>query len=208
MSRLHARQIPSEKRSVADIPVLVEQLRSRSGVLREQARGALVAIGQASVGPLVKALSDPDEQVRWEAANALGCLRDRSAAPALVAALGDPRDGVRWLAAEGLIALRYEALESLLKALLQPRNVTLLGEASRHVLRVLSKRVGGTWLAPLVAAFKNYEPEAAVPTAAFAALGQFRMIAAAGAAGRPMPGSVVGRTAGHSQVEGVLHAKS
>jgi HEAT repeat protein len=209
MRRVHAWHSRGDHHSIADTPALIAELGSQDGVVRERARAALVALGKPSVAPLVKALSDQDEQVRWEAANALGCLCDRSAAAALVAALGDERPGVRWLAAEALIALRFDALDPMLKALLAPGNAASLGAASRRVLHVLAKKRGGQWLTPLVAAFDSYEPEIAVPLAAFRALEQLRMMAAAGIAGRPIAGSAVGREIARSEAaEGGQHAES
>jgi HEAT repeat protein len=41
------------------------------GVVRREARLALVFIGKPAVDPLIPLLQDPDDDVRWEAAKAL-----------------------------------------------------------------------------------------------------------------------------------------
>jgi hypothetical protein len=197
VTRLH---VPSRRRdyhSAADLPALIAALASPDGVERERARGALVALGEPAVAPLVRALSDQDRQVRWEAANALACLRAPSAADALVAALGDERIGVRWLAAEGLIALGHHALEPIFKALVEPGNATSLGEGSHHVLHVLAKNKGGQWLAPVVEAIDSHESGIAVPLAAFRALEQLRTTAAGCVTGRPASESLIGKRTSH-----------
>ncbi|MGH7602153.1 MAG: HEAT repeat domain-containing protein, partial [bacterium] len=96
---------------------LLAALSSKVGMDRQRARLALVKIGQLSVPFLLEALTDANDQVRWEAAKALGSIKDPAAAPALVNALLDECTEVRWLAAEGLIALQRAALAPLLQAL-------------------------------------------------------------------------------------------
>jgi HEAT repeat protein len=185
VKRLHVPTRRENHHPVADIPELIAELGSQDGVERERARETLVALGKAAVAPLVSALSDQDGQVRWEAANALSCLRDPSAASALVEALGDDRSGVRWLAAEALIALGQGALALLLKPLSNPANAALIGDGARHVLHVLARNKGGQWLTPVVEALNSYEPGVAVPLAALRDLGQLRAKATAGVPRRP-----------------------
>ena len=153
-----------------DISSLVTDLASRDPVVREDARETLVAIGAAAVGPLVQALLDAESRVRWEAAKALTRIRDPAASPALVLALGDDHFGTRWLAAEGLIALGWDALEPLLKALLDPVNAVWLGEGAHHVLHELYRKCRAPWLLHVMTALREHEPGMAVPPAALTAL--------------------------------------
>jgi HEAT repeat protein len=152
----------------------VAGLASGNPIVREEAREALVAVGTPAVAPLVRALLDPDKRVRWEAAKALSFIHDPAAAPALVLALGDDHFGTRWLAAEGLIALGRDALEPLLRALLDPANAVWLGEGAHHVLHELQRRRRATWLTPVMRALREREPGMAVPPAALAALKALR----------------------------------
>ena len=168
---------PRRRRAIqvaADIPALVADLASKDPVVREDAREALVAAGKPAVGPLVGALFDRDSRVRWEAAKALVCIGDPSAAPALVRALGVDHFGTRWLAAEALIVLGCDALEPLLKALLDPANAVWLGEGAHHVLHELSRMYRLPWLLPVMTALREREPGLAVPPAALAALQTIR----------------------------------
>lgn len=67
---------------------------------------------------LVLALRHRDAGVQYEAAEALGLLREPSAVPSLMAALtGDRYSGVRWKAAEALARIGAPAVEPLIQAL-------------------------------------------------------------------------------------------
>ena len=156
--------------TAADIPALVADLASDNGIIRENAREALVVLGKPAVEPLVQALGNEDRWVRWEAAKALSSIIDPSAATALSKALGDERPGVRWLAAEALIALGADALEPLLRSLLNPANVFWSSEGAHHVLHELAKRFPSPSLDRVIAALDKPEPTMAVPSAALAAL--------------------------------------
>ncbi len=76
--------------------------------VRGQAAWALGRRGapaRPAVPALVRALGDPQESVRWNAAVALGQIGSALARPALFASLGDPRQTVRWRSAEALNAI-------------------------------------------------------------------------------------------------------
>lgn len=53
---------------------LLTALGSKDGMERQRARLALIEIGQPSVPFLIEALTDANDQVRWEAAMALGSI--------------------------------------------------------------------------------------------------------------------------------------
>ena len=79
-----------------------------------------------AVDALVELLKDPDRQVRWEVAKALGEIANPRAAPALLVTLEDEGLDIRWLAAEGLIALGPVGLAPLLEALVEKANSAYL----------------------------------------------------------------------------------
>jgi HEAT repeat protein len=165
----------SESRRTTRIPFLVDDLAGRDPVVREKARASLVAIGKPAVPALIQLLAHRRPHVRWEAAKALCGIADPLAATALVNALDDPNDDVRWLAAEGLIALRREGLQPLLAALLERAQSSWFRQGARHVCRALAtKRRLGPILRPLLAAFGRFEPQMAVPLAAYMALSKLR----------------------------------
>lgn len=75
------------------VPTLIEALRRLPDrEAREHIAGALAGTGADAVGPLVRALRDPDPKVRGGAARAIEKLgaQAQAAVPALVAALSDP----------------------------------------------------------------------------------------------------------------------
>jgi HEAT repeat protein len=149
---------------------LLAALASYDGIARQRARRDLVVIGRPAVAPLIKALTDPNDDVRWEAAKALGQISDPAAAPALVNALEDEVSAVRWLGAEGLIALGRGGLVPLLQALEQRSDSVWLREGAHHVLHDLARGDLEDVLSPVLAALEDIEPAIEVPWAARAAL--------------------------------------
>jgi HEAT repeat protein len=136
----------------------------------QHARQCLAQIGKKAVPALVRALADPREQVRWEAAKALSEIADPTALPALVAALEDRNSGVSWLAAEGLIAIGRESAVPILQALVDnPRSVSLR-QAAHHVLHDLGQGELTQVIKPVLTAMGDIEPDIAVPSAAVEAL--------------------------------------
>jgi HEAT repeat protein len=119
------------------------------------------------VPELIEALRNKNEDIRWEAAKALGQIKDTMAAPALVKALSDKNFGVRWLAAEGLIIMRNAAIPPLLQELIQHPDVIWLRQGAYHVLHDLAKKRGfSQQVAPVLAALEGLEPALKVPMAA------------------------------------------
>lgn len=149
---------------------LVRALGSSDGATRQNARRRLTNMGGAAVQSLVEALEDHREQVRWEAAKALGAIGDDRAAPALVEHLNDEDFAVRWLAAEALGAMQESALPALLQALQDHANVLQLREGAHHVLTKLQRRETVTIVEPVMRALDKMEPELTVPLAAKVAL--------------------------------------
>jgi len=141
---------------------LLNALHSEDGEERRRARLSLVSLGSEAVDPLIELLPDPDHEVRWEAAKALGEIADPRAAPGLVVTLEDAGFDIRWLAAEGLIALGKAGLEPLLETLLKKADSVYLREGAHHVMYDLSHRGLQDPLAPAMAALEGVDPEIAV----------------------------------------------
>lgn len=92
--------------------------------MRLRACLSLVAIGEQAVGPLVEALANPKELVRWQAAKALGQIdvawgrhADPATISALIADLGSKDGLVRLRARVCLVAIGGKAVGSLVEAL-------------------------------------------------------------------------------------------
>ena len=87
--------------SGSNLESLMDKLSSKDGMIRQKARESLVALGKPAVSSLTDVLQNStSDQVRWEAAKALGAIGDTSSIPSLVKALSDSNDDVVWLAAE------------------------------------------------------------------------------------------------------------
>ena len=150
---------------------LVAQLGSKDGTKRQEARSALVKTGFAATPQLLDVLESDQRQLRWEAAKSLVEIADPATAERLVAALADNDSDVQWVVGEALIALGRDALPPLLAELTHPNRSHRIFEGSHHVLHELAKRHNlGSVLDPVLAAFKQSEPEVAVPVAANTAL--------------------------------------
>ena len=159
------------ERDLATVQQHIDTLSASDVLVRDRARHALVRIGQPAVGPLIEALASAHENVRWEAAKALGEIGNPAAAPALIEALDDERFAVRWVAAEGLIALGRAGVGALLNALMAASwDNVWLREGAHHVLRSQLGASFGHHLAPVIAALEDLEPSVTVPTAAYHAL--------------------------------------
>lgn len=152
------------------VDLLVRDLSSRDGLVRQRARESLVVIGRPAVPPLIEALRARGRWTRWEAAKALAEIGDPRAAAALVAALEDRGPGVRWLAAVGLITLREKGVPPLLRALMRRSSSVWLREGAHHVLRALTKGDLDGQLIPVVDALEGVQPAIETPHAALAAL--------------------------------------
>ena len=115
---------------------LMDMLASKDGVIRQNAREALVALGKAAVSSLTQALLNSRlDQVRWEAAKALGAINDAGSIPSLVKALEDSNHDVAWLAADALITYKKAAWPALLQALIKSESDSIeLRKGAHHVL--------------------------------------------------------------------------
>jgi HEAT repeat protein len=116
--------VQSSHTDPATINSLIAELGSKDMRVRIKARQSLVAIGEPAVARLVKALSDPKEWVRWEAAKALGQIdvawsshADPATISALVTDLGSKDGLVRVRARLSLVAIGAQAVGPLVKAL-------------------------------------------------------------------------------------------
>jgi hypothetical protein len=116
---------------------LMSMLESKDGMARKKAREALVKIGEPAVSSLITALEQSKtDQVRWEAAKALGTIGDEESIPALVKALEDLNADVAWLAAVGLKKFKMTAWPYLLRVLVENgAKSALLCQGAYHVLQ-------------------------------------------------------------------------
>jgi len=122
-----------------DLQELMQKFYSKNGLQRADAREKVIRHGRHAVPALISVLQDKSIHVRWEAAKALGQIKDPSCAPALVDRLTDESPEIRWLAAEGLIALRRDSLQPLLTRLVEDFNSSVYRQGVHHVLHALER---------------------------------------------------------------------
>jgi len=125
-----------QKWTGTDIGSLMDSLKGKDGAARQKAREALVEMGKPAVLPLSRALQETKlDQVRWEAAKALGDIGDAGAIAPLVKVLGGSDADVAWLAAEGLKKFKKAAWPALLRELVKNgEDSVLLRQGAHHVL--------------------------------------------------------------------------
>ena len=167
------RTVTPDDRRTERILQWASALDSESRLEREAARHALVEEGSAAVPALIECTRGDAAHLRWEAAKALGEIREPESAPALIHLLDDEDSGVRWLAAEGLLALERRALMPLLTALERPGS-RRLREGAYHVLRRLPCWRLVEVLMPVMDALEHTAAEVTVPLAAGSALESLR----------------------------------
>jgi HEAT repeat protein len=149
------------------VELLVAALAHKDGGERLHAREQLVEIGNPAVPALIEALGSPSENVRWEAAKALGMIRDPRAASALVDALEDPEPAVRWLAAKALIALGRAGLVAVLRGVERCVDDTWMKEGTIHVLHTWVREGVVPEALPVLEALEEIQPRIEAPVAAY-----------------------------------------
>jgi HEAT repeat protein len=132
--------------------------------LNGYAAPGLVKMGAPAVDALVAAMKDPDADVRWEAANALGEIKDPRAVPSLIEAL-QVKD-LQWHAALALGEIKDPRAVEPLIAALQNKDAEFREQVASALGQIKDPRAD----AALIAALKDPEPK--VLHAAANALGQ------------------------------------
>jgi len=116
LRRVYAAAILGEIGDPAAVEPLVRALRDAGDDLRYQAAGAVAKFGSGAVEPLTAVLADPDPDTRIVAAGVLGDTGDAGAVEPLVGALRDGSVAVRGAAGGALLRLGGAAVEPLIAA--------------------------------------------------------------------------------------------
>jgi hypothetical protein len=135
-----------------------------------KARQQLVYYRGRFVALLIKAISNENSYVRWEATKALSQIGNPSSIQALLKTLEDKMFDVRWLAAEGLIRIGRKAIVPILEALVKISHSSWLYEGIHHILHDMNKGNLGMVLRPVLLALEDTGQSIQVPLAARAAL--------------------------------------
>lgn len=162
----------SDGKPPVSIESLVDDLSSPQGSVRENARKGLVAYGEEAVTHLVPLLSSQEAHTRWEAAKALGEIRNKESAAALASALDDEHRDVRWVVAESLVAIGRDAVVPVLEELVSHADSVGVRTGAAHVLGALVREE--TILEVVLAALHGAAPIFDVPVAAFEVLRALR----------------------------------
>ena len=115
------------------IQPLIRHLDDPDRDVREWVVLALASLGQPSVDPLIEALSHDSALVRWQAAAALGLIKDRRAAEPLILALRDRSADTRYWSAISLGEINDSIARDPLIQALADANATI-GDAAGWAL--------------------------------------------------------------------------
>jgi len=161
-----------EKQAGTNIKLLMDILKSENGANRQKARKSLVALGKPAVPSLIRALQNSKlDQVRWEAAKALGAIGDTRAISPLVKVLEDSDPDVAWLAAEALRQFKKVAWPPLLRQLIKDGSESaVLRQGAHHVLRNQKENGFNDLLASLREDLESNTVQESTPVTAYAIL--------------------------------------
>ncbi|MDN7025588.1 HEAT repeat domain-containing protein [Methanoculleus sp. FWC-SCC1] len=120
LRRVYAAAILGEIADPRAIGPLVRALTDRNDDVRCQAAGALAKFGTAPVEPLTDMLQSPDPDARITAAGILGDIRDPFAVEPLIDVLHDENDDVRGAAGGALVQIGSPAVPLLIDATQDP----------------------------------------------------------------------------------------
>ena len=128
--------------NVKNIDNLIADLGKKNMITHARARSCLVAIGEHAVGPLVRALSNHNSRVRWEASKTLDEINidwtkhaDATTINALVNDLASKDGFVRVRARRALVAINGKAINTLVKAL-SSKKTWLRWEAAKALCEI------------------------------------------------------------------------
>jgi HEAT repeat protein len=120
----------------ADTQVLISQLSDPNDNIRMLAREALTCIGGPAIPELLQAINNTDTQLRWEIIKVLENIQNTDTIPVLVEQLKNHHAGVRWAASNALIGFRRSAIPAILEALMKDSDSIWLRQSAHHILHV------------------------------------------------------------------------
>ena len=126
----------------SEIQKLIDQLESKSGSERKNAREKLVVKGKNVLKYLVNLLDSPKYMTRWEAMKTMEEIGDAESIPVFIEAFEDDESEIRWIATEGLIRIGIQSIGPILRTIIDKSNsnsVFVFSEA-HHVFYDLKKR--------------------------------------------------------------------
>jgi HEAT repeat protein len=149
---------------------LVRDLGNPDGLARERAREGLVALGEASLVPVVAKLREGRWRERWEAAKILREIGSPNSNWALIHALNDRNSSVRWIATEALANQGDAVLEPVLEILTRGATTVRFRNAAHHLLKHLEREGTASAIEPVLRALASFDTDGGLALAAFRGL--------------------------------------
>lgn len=144
-------------------PPLLEALITGRGEVHREAGRALNHLGKSAESTWLKALTHPDQHIRWHAARGLGNIGDVSYAHMLADGLFDENQHVRWATADVLARLGTPAVPATLKIISQSKLDVPARQAAYHALHGITSRKTQARLRPLLDAFHGPAASIEIP---------------------------------------------
>jgi HEAT repeat protein len=129
----------TNKREETEIKSLINQLGSKNGIIRSNARESLKLFGAKAVDYLSGLLINRKKIIRWEALKTLLEIRDPHSGPLFLLAIKDKAPEIRWMGAEGLISLGKYGVIIMLEGLISNPESLYIRKGAHHVLKEYSK---------------------------------------------------------------------
>ncbi len=149
---------------LTEIGLLISNLSSGSGSMRERSRWKLVEIGGPAVEPLMRRIPGACSSELWEIMKTLSDIAAPESIPVLIDKLTFDVSEIRWLAAKGLIHIGEQAVVPLLqKVELEGGESKFIREGAHHVLGAVEEPVLKADLEPLLEALEDKNNNIGVP---------------------------------------------
>ncbi len=157
-----------------EIKALIADLNCRDVIKCQNARRALVQMGEIAVEPLKRALHEKNHWTHWEAVKALSQIASPSATEALVDLLEHEEFDERWIAAEGLVSIGLPAILAILNRLLDRPQSIWLRQGAHHVFSDVRDAELRNVLLPVINAIEGTAPSVEIPPTVHRAIDSLR----------------------------------
>lgn len=147
------------------IDELIEELKSKDGIKRQNARYELVNIGKEALEPLEELLNAKKHHDRWEAMKTIEEIGSTASIPLLINCLKDDEFDIRWIAAEGLIRIGQPSIKPLITALIDDFVSIYIREGAHHVLKYLEAKGEYDDTSGIIPALNEHNKYAAIKAA-------------------------------------------
>lgn len=129
----------TDKQPDSNIEQLIQQLGSESTIERQEARHALVKMGDRVEAALIDLLDSPKHVYRWEAIETLAEIGGAPLIPLFISKLDDDESDIRWIASKALIKIGAPIITPVLKLVVDKPESLFVLVSAHHIFHALKK---------------------------------------------------------------------